>query len=82
MDIQFDLPTGNYTVSGSADDLRHFLVGPPQHDEHTKGWRWHIYCKDDEARYEAVKAELLKMRAERQARQDELKAEFDALEGV
>lgn len=78
-----------YIITGSADDLRNFLCGPPQHDEHTKGWRWHVYCRDDEARYAQVKAELVKMRAERQARQDaiqarqdELRAEFDALEGV
>jgi len=44
------------------------LCGPLQHNEHMKAWRWHLYVRDDGARFDAVNAELIKMREERRAR--------------
>ena len=44
------------------------LCGPLQHNEHCRAWRWHLYVRDDAARFDAVNAELVKMREERRAR--------------
>jgi hypothetical protein len=48
-------------IIGDAQDIREFLCGPIQHDEHCKGWRWHQFIGDREARWQAVKAEFKKM---------------------
>ena len=48
--------------------IAELLCGPQQQDEHCRGWRWHLYVRDDAARFESVNAELVKMREERRAR--------------
>jgi hypothetical protein len=59
----------NIVVTGSAEQIRDFLCGPQQHNEHCKGWRWHMYVQDNEKRFQNVMAELRKMHAERRARE-------------
>lgn len=42
-----------------TDDTAFFvdcLTGPRQHDEHCKGWRWHVYVGDNSKRMDAVNA--------------------------
>jgi len=58
-----------FVVIGDAQQIRELLCGPIQHNEHMKGWRWHMYVQDDAKRFEAVKAELRKMNAERRERE-------------
>lgn len=61
----------------STNDTRLFidiLIGPQQHDEHCKGWRWHMYVRDSEKRWEGVKAEMKKMLAERRAAEELMQA--------
>ena len=43
-----------YAVTGNADQIAELLCGPRQHDEHTKGWRWHPYMQDSKRRMAAV----------------------------
>ena len=59
-----------FVVIGSTEQIRDLLCGPQQHNEHCKGWRWHMYCQDDAKRWENVKAELRLMSAERRAREE------------
>jgi hypothetical protein len=44
-----------------------------QHNEHCKGWRWHLYLQDAKRRAAAMRKEALRLiaqdRAEREARQ-------------
>lgn len=55
------------TIVGNVEQIRDLLCGPQQHDEHCKGWRWHLYVRDDAKRWANVMAEMQKMRAERMA---------------
>ena len=55
-------------IFGTAEEIRDLLCGPQQHNEHCKGWRWHLYVQDDAKRWENVKAELRKMKADRAVR--------------
>jgi hypothetical protein len=55
-------------IIGDAQDIREFILGPSQHNEHVKGWKWSRYIADNAKRYEAVEAELKSMWAERRAR--------------
>jgi hypothetical protein len=57
-----------FVVTGTAEQIRDVLCGPQQHDEHCKGWRWHMYCADDKKRMDNVMAEVRKMAEERKAR--------------
>lgn len=41
------------------------LCGPLQHNEHCKGWRWHLYVSDYAKCRDSLDAELVKMREER-----------------
>lgn len=56
-------------ITGSTEAIRDLLFGPQQHNEHCKGWRWHVYVKDADKRQAAVDAELRKMIAEHRARE-------------
>ncbi|HXJ59406.1 MAG TPA: hypothetical protein VNU68_22410 [Verrucomicrobiae bacterium] len=60
----------SYAVIGSAEQIRELLCGPQDHNEHCKGWRWHLYVQDDAKRWASVEAELRKMNAERRAREE------------
>ena len=60
----------SFAVIGSAEQIRELLCGPQDHNEHCKGWRWHLYVQDDAKRWASVEAELKKMNAERRARED------------
>lgn len=71
-------------ITGSAEAIRDLLFGPPQHNEHCRGYRWHQYCADDSKRWASVEAALKKMHAERrerltsQQRADELLREYQS----
>ena len=54
-------------ITGTADQIAELLCGPRQHDEHCKGWRWHLFVRDDNRRYQAVKDEVRKMLVQRRA---------------
>ena len=56
------------TITGPTEVMIDLMFGPQDHNEHCKGWRWHLYVRDDAARFDAVNAELVKMREERRAR--------------
>jgi hypothetical protein len=56
-----------FSIVAPAEVIRDLLCGPQQHNEHCKGWRWHLYTRDDAARFDAVNAELVKMREERRS---------------
>lgn len=38
-----------------------------QHNEHCKGWRWHLYMQDSELRFQAVQAGAAKIIADLRA---------------
>lgn len=63
------IPNG---IIGSTEQIRDLLCGPQQHNEHMKGWRWHLYVQDDKKRMENVWGALKKMHAERRAREGAL----------
>ena len=54
-----------FIVTGTADQIAELLCGPRQHDEHCRAHRWHLYVRDDNRRYQAVKDEVRRMLAER-----------------
>jgi hypothetical protein len=54
-------------IVGSTEQIRDFICGPQQHNEHCKGWRWHLYVQDDAKRMENVWGALRKLHAERRA---------------
>lgn len=58
-------PLTDLVVTGTAEQIRAILCGPQQHDDHCKGWRWHLYVQDDKKRMDNVMAEVRKMRDER-----------------
>lgn len=60
-----------FSIIADVEIVREFLCGPQQHNEHCKGWRWHLYVRDDAARWASVEAELVKMRDERRARRQQ-----------
>jgi len=64
----------SFVVVGTADQIMEMLSGPRQHDEHCRGWRWHMYCQDDSKRWASVEAALKKMHAERREREAILEA--------
>ena len=55
-------------IVGSAEEIRLILCGPPQHDEHCHGWRWHLYVRDNVQRMENVRQEFNLMMQERRER--------------
>jgi hypothetical protein len=59
-------------IIGSTEDVRDFLFGPQDHNEHMKGYRFHQYAQPDLDRMANVWAELRTMWAERRARLAEL----------
>ena len=61
-----------FVVISDAEHVRNILCGMPQHDEHCKGWRWHLYVQDDAKRMANVMDALRKMHAERRAREEVL----------
>lgn len=64
----------SFAVVGSVELIRDVLCGPQQHNEHCKGWRWHLYVQDNEKRHQAVMDELRRIHAERRARENFLEA--------
>jgi hypothetical protein len=62
----------SFVVIGNADQIISVLAGARQHNEHCKGWRWHLYVQDDRKRFAAVMAEVRMMAAERRAREEAL----------
>lgn len=62
--------TATILITGSADDIAEILCGPRQHDEHTRGWRWHLYMQDQKKAAAAMREEGLRMIAEANARRE------------
>ena len=56
-----------FVITGPAEIIGELVCGPAQHDEHCKGWRWHLYVQDSSKRMDAVMAEVRAMAAERRA---------------
>jgi hypothetical protein len=50
-----------FAIVAAAQQIRELLCGPIQHDEHMRGWRWHVYVQDDKKRWDSVKSEFRKM---------------------
>lgn len=71
-----------FAVIGTTEQIRDLLCGPQQHNEHCKGWRWHLYVQDDKKRMDNVWAELHQMHAERRARIEALRSEATQLEAA
>jgi len=57
---------------GPTEIIADALFGPRQHDEHCKGWRFHLYTRDNAKREEAVRAEMRKIIEERRSGADRL----------
>ena len=55
---------------GTTEEIIDIFFGPQNHNEHCKGWRFHLYMSDMSKRDAAVRAEVRKMLAERRARED------------
>jgi hypothetical protein len=68
------------TVIGSTEAVMEFLGLSPQHNEHCKGWRWHMYLQDSEKRMDAVREEARKIIAARRAREDAAESGQDAID--
>ena len=62
--------SSSFIASGPTEIIIDCLFGPLQHNEHCKGWRWHLYMADMDKREAAVRAEVRKMIAERRAAED------------
>lgn len=41
-------------IIGTPEQIGAILCGEQQHDEHCRGWRWHLYVADTKARMRAV----------------------------
>jgi hypothetical protein len=65
------------TVVGSTEAVMEFLGLSPQHNEHCKGWRWHMYMQDTHKRAEAVREAAREIIAAHRAREDALEAARD-----
>jgi len=61
-----------FVAIGPTEVIAAALCGPRQHDEHCKGWRFHLYVRDDARRVAAADAELRRMIAERRSGADRL----------
>lgn len=59
----------NY-IAPAAQFIEVYFDGHQQHDEHCKGWRFHLYCRDDRNRMAAVNEAARKLIAEHHARND------------
>jgi hypothetical protein len=66
-----------FIVVGSTEQIRDALCGPQDHNEHCKGWRWHLYVQDDAKRMANVMAELHQMHAERREYTRQQQADID-----
>lgn len=71
-----------YIVTGTADQIAEVLCGARQHDEHCKGWRWHMYCRDDAYRMANVNEAARKLIAAHHARTESAAATLRALEAA
>lgn len=67
-----------FVAIGPTDIIAEALCGPRQHDQHTKGWRYHRYMQD-QAKLEArLRAELRAMIAVRERNLNPRVADNDA----
>lgn len=63
--------TRSYVAAvGSTEEIFELMFGPQDHNEHMKGWRWHLYMADMRKREANVQAELRKMIEEQRNRED------------
>lgn len=72
----------NFIIIADAPVIRDLLCGEQQHNEHCKGWRWHLYTQDNDKRFANVMDEMRKMHAERRAQIDALRSEAEFLEAA
>jgi hypothetical protein len=54
-----------FVAIGPTEIIAEVLCGPRQHDEHMRGYRFHLYTRDNAKRMAAVEAEMRKIIAER-----------------
>lgn len=57
-------------ATGSTEEIIELMFGPRQHDEHCKGWRWHVYIGDSKKRADSVDAAVRELIAARRAREE------------
>lgn len=81
-EMQIEANRDCVAVTGSAEEIIDCLFGPRQHDEHCKGWRWHLYMQGAKRGMDGVWAALREMREEREARAEFLRLEVQALEAA
>lgn len=67
--MQIEVNRDCVVATGSTEEIMEALFGPAQHDEHCKGWRWHLYMRDVKRGMRAVDDEVRKMIAERRSRE-------------
>lgn len=61
-------------IIGDVEPIRDFIFGPRNHDEHTRGWRFHKYLADHTKRCDAMMEDGRRMIA--QARMRNLVTEY------
>ena len=71
-----------FSIVAPAETIRDLLCGPQDHNEHCKGWRWHLYVRDNDKRMENVMAELRAFHIARRARIEALRNEAALLEAA
>jgi hypothetical protein len=49
------------SITAPAEVIREVLCGAQDHDEHMRGYRWHLYMRDTARRMDAVWAETRKI---------------------
>lgn len=69
-------------VIAPVEVIREILCGAQQHDEHMRGYRWHLYVQDDKHRMANVWAALNELHAARRARIEALRDEADQMEAA
>lgn len=63
--------TRSYVAAvGSTGEIIDIFFGPQQHNEHCRGWRWHLYMADMGKREASMRAALKQMIAEHRAQEN------------
>jgi hypothetical protein len=73
------------SIIAPAEVIRELLCGPQDHDEHMRGYRWHLYIRDTARRMDAVWAETRNIIADRRNPQEQASIalqQWQALRGL
>ena len=76
--MNIEVSPSSFLATGTAEEISDLLFGPRQHDEHCRGWRWHLYIADNAKREASMRDELRKMIAQHREREDALSLWADA----